>query len=197
MSLSCVMFHCHSHSCYNSVTFLSPVFHTSVTTMLRFCDTADTVLLLFLLQLGYSSDTFLLHFYYTSVTCLLHLLGHAGAPQVQVTYPPLAAMVAYIQSRHAALKQAANSPRGSMDMTKQLPLAPKAYLALIAFLRECRSKQEAQPDAPPQEYLGKGILGFGPSPLLRAPNPPLQLQSSCVCVCVCVYWSSHSVEAYG
>ncbi|KAL3147888.1 hypothetical protein ABBQ32_002606 [Trebouxia sp. C0010 RCD-2024] len=77
-----------------------------------------------------------------------------GAPQVQVTYPPLAAMVAYIQSRHAALKQAANSPRGSMDMTKQLPLAPKAYLALIAFLRECRSKQEAQPDAPPQEYLG-------------------------------------------
>lgn len=77
-----------------------------------------------------------------------------GAAQVQVTYPSLQAMVAYIQSRHAALKQVASSARGSLDMTKPLPLSHKAYLALITFLRQCRSKQKTLPDSPPQDYLG-------------------------------------------
>lgn len=70
-------------------------------------------------------------------------------------------------------------------MTKPLPLAPKAYLALISFLRECRSKQEAQPDAPPQEYLGEGILGCGPPPLLRPPTPcSAAVIELCVRACV-------------
>ena len=77
-----------------------------------------------------------------------------GATQVQVTYPSLADMAAYIQSRHAPLKQAASTARGSLDMTKPLPLSHKAYLALITFLRQCRSKQKTQPDSPPQDYLG-------------------------------------------
>ena len=77
-----------------------------------------------------------------------------GAAQVQVTYPSLEAMVAYIQSRHAALKQVASTARGSLDMTKPLPLSHKAYLALITFLRQCRSKQKTLPDSPPQDYLG-------------------------------------------
>ena len=77
-----------------------------------------------------------------------------------MTYPSLEAMVAYAQSRHAALKQVASTARGTLDMTKPLPLSHKAYLALINFLRQCRSKQKALPDSPPQDYLGDA-LGLG------------------------------------
>ena len=80
-----------------------------------------------------------------------------GAAQVQVTYPSLEAMVAYIQSRHAALKQVASTARGTLDMTKPLPLSQKAYLALITFLRQCRSKQKTLPEEPPQDYLGDAV----------------------------------------
>lgn len=80
---------------------------------------------------------------------------HAGTTQVQVTYPTSAAMVAYVQNRHPALKQVASTARGSLDMTKPLPIPHKAYLALITFLRQCRSKQQERNDVPSQNYLGK------------------------------------------
>ena len=82
----------------------------------------------------------------------------AGAAQIEVTYPSLAAMVAYIQSRHTVLKQVASTARGSLDMTKPLPLPHKAYLALITFLRQCRSKQAEQAEAPQQDYLGTAMI---------------------------------------
>ena len=89
----------------------------------------------------------------------------AGAVQAQVTYPTLAAMVAYVQSRHAVLKSAASTARGAMDMTKSLPLPHKAYLALVTFLRECRSKQAEQADAPPQDYLGTSTAASACPPM--------------------------------
>ncbi len=78
----------------------------------------------------------------------------AGAAQLKVTYPELGAMVSYTQSRQAALKQAAATGRGSLDMSKPLPLQPKAYLALITFLRECRKQHTADPKSVSQDYLG-------------------------------------------
>lgn len=80
--------------------------------------------------------------------------GRAGAAEIKVMYPQLAAMVSYIQDRHSALKQAAATGRGSLDMTKPLPLQPKAYLALISFLRECRKQNRNDSRSPSQSYLG-------------------------------------------
>ena len=80
--------------------------------------------------------------------------GRAGAAEIKVTYPQLAAMVSYIQDRHSALKQAAATGRGSLEMTKPLPLQPKAYLALISFLRECRKQNRNDSKSPSQSYLG-------------------------------------------
>ena len=74
---------------------------------------------------------------------------------MSVTYPPLAAMVNYTQNRHAALKQVAATGRGSLDMTKPLPLRPKAYQALITFLGECRKQGGGQAGPPSQDYLGR------------------------------------------
>ena len=93
----------------------------------------------------------------------------AGAAQVKVTYPQLAWLVTYVQNRHPVLKQVAATSRGSLDMSKPLPLQPKAYLALISFLRECRKQQPDQSDAPSQAYLGEQ-LHHGPdvdAPLLE------------------------------
>ena len=88
----------------------------------------------------------------------------AGAAQVKVTYPQLAWLVTYVQNRHPVLKQVAATGRGSLDMSKPLPLQPKAYLALISFLRECRKQQPDQSDSPSQAYLGKQ-LHHGPDML--------------------------------
>ncbi|DBB07277.1 TPA: hypothetical protein ACH3X3_008782 [Trebouxia sp. C0006] len=77
-----------------------------------------------------------------------------GAAQMKVIYPQLGAMVSYTQSRQAALKQAAATGRGSLDMSKPLPLQPKAYLALITFLRECRKQHTDDPKSVSQDYLG-------------------------------------------
>jgi hypothetical protein len=82
----------------------------------------------------------------------------AGAAQMKVTYPQLAAMVSYTQSRQSALKQAAATARGSLDMSKPLPLQPKAYLALITFLRECRKQHTDDPKSVSQDYLGDDLL---------------------------------------
>ena len=78
----------------------------------------------------------------------------AGAAQMKVTYPQLRAMVSYTQSRQTALKQAAATGRGSLDMSKPLPLQPGAYLALITFLRECRKQHTDDPKSVSQDYLG-------------------------------------------
>ena len=82
------------------------------------------------------------------------LIAYTGAAQIHVTYPQLGTVVSYTQNRHSALKQAAATGRGSLDMTKPLPLQPKAYLALISFLRQCWRQQRDQPDALSQDYLG-------------------------------------------
>ncbi|KAK9810293.1 hypothetical protein WJX72_008148 [[Myrmecia] bisecta] len=57
------------------------------------------------------------------------------APQ-KVSYPAPGAAVAYFTARHPRLGQ-------PTDMGKPLLLQPKAFLALIAFLRRCRSHQLA------------------------------------------------------
>ena len=80
-----------------------------------------------------------------------------GAAQMKVTYPQLGAMVSYTQSRQAALKQAAATARGSLDMSKPLPLQPKAYLALITFLRECRKQHTDDRTSVSQDYLGDDL----------------------------------------
>lgn len=81
-----------------------------------------------------------------------------------MTYPSLEAMVVYIQGRHPAVKQVASTARGSLDMTKPLPLSQKAYLALITFLRKCRGMQKSLPDSPLQDYLGDTLaLSSAPS----------------------------------
>ena len=81
----------------------------------------------------------------------------AGAAQIKITYPQLGVMVSYTQSRQAALKQAAATGRGSLDMSKPLPLQPKAYLALITFLRECRKQHTHDPKSVSQDYLGDDL----------------------------------------
>lgn len=81
----------------------------------------------------------------------------AGAAQMKVTYPQLAAMVSYTQSRQPALQQAAATARGSLDKSKPLPLPPKAYLALIAFLRECRQQHTDDPQSVSQDYLSNDL----------------------------------------
>ena len=67
-------------------------------------------------------------------------------------------MVAYVQARHAALRNAAATARGSLDMTKPLPLAFKAYLALIKFLQQCRLHEPDAAKALSQDYLGELTL---------------------------------------
>jgi hypothetical protein len=81
----------------------------------------------------------------------------AGAAQIKITYPQLGVMVSYTQSRQPALKQAAATARGSLDMSKPLPLQPKAYLALITFLRECRQQHTHDPKSVSQDYLGDDL----------------------------------------
>ena len=67
-------------------------------------------------------------------------------------------MVSYVQSRHPPLRQVAQMGRGTLDMAQPLPLQPKAYLALISFLRKCRQQKSQPPEAPNQDYLGMYIL---------------------------------------
>ena len=95
----------------------------------------------------------------SKVVCVQQVLIVCVCPAEQsdstAVHPELTDMVAYVQARHAAIRQAASTARGTLDMTKPLPLTPKAYLALIKFLRQCRQRSAETSTQLSQDYLGR------------------------------------------